>query len=384
MAFNGTGLFTRIYQWANDAALGFNVDATRTDTDSNDIAAGLSNCVTRDGQSPWLSNLPAGGMKITGMGVGNVATDSVNYGQVFNSPAFITPSITANPAANDNTLLIPSTSWVNQIAFQNALPAQLLGLLISNGTASNFSVTFTGFAVNEVKGADIASAATLNLTTATGNLVHVSGSVGITAITIPSGASRTVVFDGSPTLTNSANLILPGGINLSMNPGDVIYVRGDGAAARIVVLTQPLGDHEVSVSTGNGVGSTNTAIRRLTTVVNTIGTAITYADSATLGTSFTINQPGLYAIAYTDTSGVSGAQIGISINSAQLTTGILSLNSANIVSITESASSTVTYCGRVLKLAAGDVIRPHATPGANYTDTVQKNRFSIRKVGPAV
>lgn len=124
MAFNGAGLFTRIYQWVNDAALGLNVDATRTDTDSNDIASGLSNCVTRDGQSPWLANLPAAGFKLTGLGAGMNAADSVTFSQVFNSPIFVTPSATTSPILGDNSLRLATTAFVVQQAFSVALPAQ--------------------------------------------------------------------------------------------------------------------------------------------------------------------------------------------------------------------------------------------------------------------
>src|SRR6185369_11404860 len=127
--------------------------ATRTDTDSNDIAAGLTNCVTRDGQSPWLANIPAGGFKITGLANGVNTTDSVNYTQVFNNPTFVTPSATTSPPNGNNSLLLATTAFVNQVAFSSALPAQSLGFLISSGTVASFSVTFTGFAVNEVKGA---------------------------------------------------------------------------------------------------------------------------------------------------------------------------------------------------------------------------------------
>lgn len=124
MAFNGAGLFTRIYQWVNDAALGLNVDATRTDTDSNDIASGLSNCVTRDGQSPWLANLPAAGFKLTGLGTGMNAADSVTFDQVFNSPSFVTPYATTSPILGDNSLRLATTAYVVQQAFSVALPAQ--------------------------------------------------------------------------------------------------------------------------------------------------------------------------------------------------------------------------------------------------------------------
>lgn len=238
MPYNGVGVFTRIYQWVQDAANGIFVDATRTDTDSNDIAAGLTNCVTRDGQSPWLANIPAGNFKITGLANGSNTTDSVNYGQVFNSPAFVTPSATTSPPNGDNSLLLATTAFVQQTAFQTALPAQSLGLLYSNGTTASFSQTTTGFALNAVKGADIPSASTINLTTATGEFVHVTGTTGITAITIPVGAERTVVFDGILTLTNSASLILPTGANITTAVGDSMIVRGDTSAARVVSYTR--------------------------------------------------------------------------------------------------------------------------------------------------
>lgn len=125
MPFNGVGLFQRIYQWVVDEANSVPVDATRTDTDSNDIADGLTNCVTRDGQSPWLANLPAGGYKITGLGNGALASDSVNYGQVFISPAFITPTATTSPSLGDSSLKLATTAFVAAQIASATLPGQL-------------------------------------------------------------------------------------------------------------------------------------------------------------------------------------------------------------------------------------------------------------------
>ena len=79
------------------------------------------------------------------------------------------------------------------------------GLPISGGT-------MTG-ALNTAQGTNIASAGTVNLTTATGNYVHITGTTTITGITLQQGASRTVVFDGALTLTNGASLILPAGVS---------------------------------------------------------------------------------------------------------------------------------------------------------------------------
>lgn len=82
MPFNGSGTFQRIYSWVADAANGIFVSSSRTDTDTNDIANGLSNCVTRDGQSPPTANLPMGGFKLTGLAAGSANGESVRYEQL--------------------------------------------------------------------------------------------------------------------------------------------------------------------------------------------------------------------------------------------------------------------------------------------------------------
>lgn len=113
MPYNGNGIFSRIYQWVNDAANDIDVDATRTDTDSNDIADGLSNCMTRDGQSPAVANIPLGGNKIIDLANGTSTTDAVTYDQVFNSPTFVGPKAQASPAAGDNSTLLATTAFLN-------------------------------------------------------------------------------------------------------------------------------------------------------------------------------------------------------------------------------------------------------------------------------
>ena len=88
--------------------------------------------------------------------------------------------------------------------------------------------TLTG-ALNEAQGADIASASTINLTTATGNYVNVTGTTAITGITLGQGAERTAKFAGALVLTNGASLILPSGTNITTAAGDVAKFRGEAA-----------------------------------------------------------------------------------------------------------------------------------------------------------
>lgn len=79
------------------------------------------------------------------------------------------------------------------------------------------------------KGATIASAGTVNLNTATGNYVQISGTTTITAITLGEGRQAKVKFDGILTLTNGASLILPTGANITTAAGDVAEFVGEAS-----------------------------------------------------------------------------------------------------------------------------------------------------------
>jgi hypothetical protein len=81
------------------------------------------------------------------------------------------------------------------------------------------------------KGSDIASAATTNLGTATGEFVDVTGTTTITSFgTIAAGIVRTVRFTGALTLThNATSLILPGGANITTAANDTAIFRSLGS-----------------------------------------------------------------------------------------------------------------------------------------------------------
>jgi hypothetical protein len=82
MAFNGSGTFNRIYNWVNDKANGFKITASRMDGEFDGIATGLSQCITKDGQTTITANIPFNNNKITGLGNGTARTDVINVGQV--------------------------------------------------------------------------------------------------------------------------------------------------------------------------------------------------------------------------------------------------------------------------------------------------------------
>ena len=119
---------------------------------------------------------------------------------------------------------------------------------------------------------------------------------------------------------------------------------------------------QVIIVGGNGLASTNTAIRRFTTVQTSLGSAITYSDSATLGMKLTINEPGTYTITYGDghASG-SAISMGLSLNSTQLTTNINTITSTDRI-----GHHVIFWCNALtttVRCQAGDIIRAHGAPG---------------------
>jgi hypothetical protein len=81
MAFNGSGVFQRLYSWVNDAAANIKIRADRMDNEMNGFATGLSTCITKDGQTTVTANLPMANFRHTGTGAGASRTDYTRLDQ---------------------------------------------------------------------------------------------------------------------------------------------------------------------------------------------------------------------------------------------------------------------------------------------------------------
>lgn len=119
MPFNGSGTFQLNFSWPNDAANGIPITASRMQSQEDDIASGLSDCVTRDGQSPATANLPMGGFKLTNLANGSTAGDSLAYGQ---GPTLIT-TLTASNSASLSFVGFSSAYSTYEFVFNGILAA---------------------------------------------------------------------------------------------------------------------------------------------------------------------------------------------------------------------------------------------------------------------
>lgn len=99
---------------------------------------------------------------------------------------------------------------------------------ISNtGTLANAgAVTITSGILYTAKGADVASAASMTLGT-DGNMFDITGTTGITSITIKTAGTIVFLqFDSSLTVTDGSNLLLNG--NFSATANDMLTLISDG------------------------------------------------------------------------------------------------------------------------------------------------------------
>jgi len=238
------------------------------------------------------------------------------------------------------------------------------GKLVKRATGSGFVKATSGV---------YSTAASVNLATeVTGTLPIANGGTGQT--------SQTPAFDALAPTTTKGDLIVHDGtdnIRVAVGTNDQFLVA-DSTQASGVRWSTGQARSEVWLYNGNGFGSTNTKIRRFSNVNSNTGSAITYTDSATNGASFTINEKGIYAITFND-YGTGTPQIGISQDSASLTTNIASIAATERV-VFEHAP-VANFVGGVSITAAFDagvVLRPHTDGTATGTTFTA---FRIIKVG---
>ncbi len=168
-----------------------------------------------------------------------------------------------------------NTEWIDADFVWNSGTSTLtIGTIYSSsvgGTAVTFSsgaksITHGPMAIDidrpdAATGANIASAATLNLDARTGGRVHVTGSTGITAVTLTRGPV-TVIFDAALVLTHHAtNNKLPGAANITTAAGDVAVYESDGTTVFVSSFTKANGRAVVSAGID---GATSTGAVTLT------------------------------------------------------------------------------------------------------------------------
>jgi len=341
-------------------------------TEANTVAAAMNLNSTNDTSASSVA---------VGLGAKSF---TVTTGKSFVGGMYLAIASTAAPSTN--------SMWGQVTSYNSGTGALVMNIIsiIGSGTIASWTISQSGGGVGLIN--------TLVRSARTGNTI-LSGADRQTQIDITSGTfSQT--FTAAATLgsgwfcyirNNGTGVITldPDGAELidsaatvTLAPGFRAIVLCTGTEFFTMIAEPVVGDHAIIVTTGTGHGSTNTKIRRFTTTQSSVGTHVTYADSATLGATFTIaaGGAGLYAIGYTDYTVAASSNHGVSLNSAQLTTDIHNITAANRLVLHQTTAAAPTAATIVTRLAVGDVVRPHTT-GVNDAVAAWNSVFSIRKVG---
>ena len=240
MAFNGSGTFVRLYSWVTDAANSVNITASRMDGEDTGFASGLTNCITRDGQSPALANIPLGGFKITGLANGVAATDAAAYGQITSGGTYTGKIITLASAAvtgagfNVPAGVVPTTPvdgdmWSTTAAFFVRVNGVTGQVSLTGATETLLGKTMTSPVLNTpaVNGGTVTPAAaptatgpgflgvpqnnqTANYTLVMADIgkeIYLSGTTAGQTLTIPANGSVAYPIGAVIVLTNDTNQV---------------------------------------------------------------------------------------------------------------------------------------------------------------------------------
>jgi hypothetical protein len=197
MPYNGSGTFT--LPAGNPVVTGTTISSVTTNATNSDIANGLSNAVTRNGQSLPTANLPMGNFKLTGLAAGAGAGESVNYDQA------------ALKTSSTGSVILPSGTVLQR----DTLP--LVGYIRFNTTYNTYEgvvitagVTITS--INRVNTLATVVTAT-NHGRATLDAIVISGATdslynGEYSITVLSPTSFTYVMAGIPAVSPATGTIV--------------------------------------------------------------------------------------------------------------------------------------------------------------------------------
>jgi hypothetical protein len=124
----------------------------------------------------------------------------------------------------------------DEFGFWDSVSLALRKLTWANLKAAlSAGMAFTGL-VNFATGANIASAATINLSTATGNTVHITGTTATSAVTMNQGFVLCIADGAWPLTYHATTNNISGGADITLAAGWMVLYNYDGTTVRGIIF----------------------------------------------------------------------------------------------------------------------------------------------------
>ena len=281
MSFNGSGTFV-INSTGQPVVANTVISATVFNALTADLASGLTNCITKDGQSTPTANIPMGSNKITGLANGTLIGDAANLGQV------------------------------------QSTVAKLISITGTDTVLGTMSPTLTAYAAGQLfyfiaSGANT-GAVTLNIDGLGAKAITRDGSTALAAGDINSGEIVVVIYDGTRfQMINAANSFG----NTTIN-GTLTVTGNTGLQANVSVTS--------ALSVGGTFAVTGAA---------TLGSTLAVTGKSDLPTVSTASANAAVAV-ITDLSAAGASITSANVGTAVVTTGTvtnLTATSASVASV---------------------------------------------------
>jgi len=211
MAWSG-GTFTRANgstEWQDDAALGIGIEAAIHDAQDNDLATGINNCLTKDGQNTPTANLPMGGYKHTGVANATGSGQYTTYNQLQDNTfqAFLKyASVNETGGARP---VLQATSWSNDTQRATIYLNKSRGTTVGDYTIVNNGDTYGDIIWRGCNGTDF----------------DIAGRIRVVCTNTPGATNDmpgTMLFDttanGSSTVTERMRIDSEGKVGIAMTP----------------------------------------------------------------------------------------------------------------------------------------------------------------------
>lgn len=357
MPFNGAGVYSP--PGADFPAVTLTViSSTHFNNVINDIASGLTNCLTKDGQSTPTANIKLGGFKLTGVGAPATTNDALTFGTAGTmttltaSTSVVTPvldnsagtlslrassNLVADVVASGNGGISPHTDNGNELGQASLRWKQLFTPILDSGTTGALSLKTNngqeGFRVINAAGTAVNTIVVLPNTTGNLPIVGVLGTD--TNISIRYVAAGT---GGHTFQTGSSNSSI-----------------GSGGAVQFQVIDTASANRNVTITGSNGGNPT----------ISTTGGNLAITPSVVIaGTIVTVG---------TNPSGQAGYNV-------PYTSGMTSRNGANSGDMSLIAAVTVNSVQDTVSLGpttAGVIIRARSGGSAPTTSDIAPSTFCV-------